>query len=317
MALPSSTVENYLKAIFQAQLRLREATDLVPMGQLAGALGVVPGNRDDDGQDAGRVGAGQVRALRRRPADGVGREARRAGGPAAPVDRTVSREGDGHELDRGSRGSGTARARGVGSADRADRRDARASGGRSARRPDSGPGRRRRTAAARHAADLPAATRGSPSAASPIRIRSSCASSSAATSSPARSSKSRSATPPPTACAARTQGPRDHDRRPRGLEGARAARDERRDDPAAGRQRPSRRRRAPAAAPPAVEPFEILDNSFLVEEAFNQGRGIFQNIFGFVRQDGNWAAGVHAGVAGADGAPPVVLHRRPRHPSGS
>jgi len=44
-----------------------------------------------------------------------------------------------------------------------------------------------------------------------------------------------------------------------------------------------------AAPPPAVEPFAILDNSFFVEEAFNQERGIFQNIFGFVRQNGNWA----------------------------
>lgn len=37
---PSSTVENYLKAIFQAQAG---SDGLVPMGQLAAALGVVPG----------------------------------------------------------------------------------------------------------------------------------------------------------------------------------------------------------------------------------------------------------------------------------
>src|SRR6187401_2731884 len=43
MALPSSTVENYLKAIFQAQLHLEKRGDLVPMGQLAHALGVAPG----------------------------------------------------------------------------------------------------------------------------------------------------------------------------------------------------------------------------------------------------------------------------------
>ena len=43
MALSSFTVENYLKAIFQAQLHLPRKSDLVPMGQLAGALGVVPG----------------------------------------------------------------------------------------------------------------------------------------------------------------------------------------------------------------------------------------------------------------------------------
>jgi DtxR family transcriptional regulator, Mn-dependent transcriptional regulator len=35
-------------------------------------------------------------------------------------------------------------------------------------------------------------------------------------------------------------------------------------------------------------PFEILDNSFLVEEAFNQEKGIFQNIFGFKRNDDAW-----------------------------
>jgi DtxR family Mn-dependent transcriptional regulator len=37
-------------------------------------------------------------------------------------------------------------------------------------------------------------------------------------------------------------------------------------------------------------PFRITDNSFLVEEAFNQEPGIFQNIFGATRLDGSWAA---------------------------
>ncbi len=41
--LPSSTVENYLKAIYQAQTALEDDTALVPMGHLASALGVVPG----------------------------------------------------------------------------------------------------------------------------------------------------------------------------------------------------------------------------------------------------------------------------------
>jgi DtxR family Mn-dependent transcriptional regulator len=41
--LPSSTVENYLKAIHEAQHRLSGERDLVPMGQLSSALGVVPG----------------------------------------------------------------------------------------------------------------------------------------------------------------------------------------------------------------------------------------------------------------------------------
>ena len=41
--LPSSTVENYLKAIHEAQNRLPSDRELVPMGQLSSALGVVPG----------------------------------------------------------------------------------------------------------------------------------------------------------------------------------------------------------------------------------------------------------------------------------
>ena len=36
------------------------------------------------------------------------------------------------------------------------------------------------------------------------------------------------------------------------------------------------------------EPFAISDNSFLVEEAFNQEAGVFQNIFGMVRTDRTW-----------------------------
>jgi len=41
--LPSQTVENYLKAIFQAQTALEGRDALVPMGQLASSLGVTPG----------------------------------------------------------------------------------------------------------------------------------------------------------------------------------------------------------------------------------------------------------------------------------
>lgn len=41
--VPSHTVENYLKTIFQAQIALAEPDALVPMGQLASAIGVVPG----------------------------------------------------------------------------------------------------------------------------------------------------------------------------------------------------------------------------------------------------------------------------------
>jgi DtxR family Mn-dependent transcriptional regulator len=41
--LPSSTVENYLKAIYQGQSSLEGGARLVPMGQVASALGVTPG----------------------------------------------------------------------------------------------------------------------------------------------------------------------------------------------------------------------------------------------------------------------------------
>jgi hypothetical protein len=41
---------------------------------------------------------------------------------------------------------------------------------------------------------------------------------------------------------------------------------------------------------PAAEPFKIIDNSFLVEEAFNQEAGVVQNIFGVTRLQGVWAA---------------------------
>ncbi len=45
-----------------------------------------------------------------------------------------------------------------------------------------------------------------------------------------------------------------------------------------------------AAAANGSEPFKITDNSFLVEEAFNQEAGIFQNIFNTVRAGGDWAS---------------------------
>ena len=42
---------------------------------------------------------------------------------------------------------------------------------------------------------------------------------------------------------------------------------------------------APAAAPTAPEPFAITDNSFIVEEAFNQEARVFQNIVGALYTD--------------------------------
>lgn len=47
----------------------------------------------------------------------------------------------------------------------------------------------------------------------------------------------------------------------------------------------------PAARAEAQSRWEIVDNSFLVEEAFNQEPGVFQNIFTWARErDGGWGA---------------------------
>jgi hypothetical protein len=48
---------------------------------------------------------------------------------------------------------------------------------------------------------------------------------------------------------------------------------------------------ARAQKPDPSREWEILDNSFLVEESFNQERGVFQNIFTWaLDRDGTWAA---------------------------
>ena len=84
----------------------------------------------------------------------------------------------------------------------------------------------------------------------------------------------------------RGERPRVHDRRARGVEGAGAGRASRTDD-AASWPRPRFAQTAPNGKP-AVEPFAITDNSFLVEEAFNQEAGIFQNIAVAIFVNGNW-----------------------------
>jgi DtxR family Mn-dependent transcriptional regulator len=47
---------------------------------------------------------------------------------------------------------------------------------------------------------------------------------------------------------------------------------------------------AQTPGPQVPKPFEITDNSFLVEEAFNQETGVFQNIFGAMRSNGGWTS---------------------------
>jgi DtxR family Mn-dependent transcriptional regulator len=49
--------------------------------------------------------------------------------------------------------------------------------------------------------------------------------------------------------------------------------------------------RFPATSGDSARPWEITDNSFLVEEAFNQEPGVFQNILGiYAPGDGSWAS---------------------------
>jgi DtxR family Mn-dependent transcriptional regulator len=45
---------------------------------------------------------------------------------------------------------------------------------------------------------------------------------------------------------------------------------------------------APPPASTSSERFQIMDNSFFVEEAYNQEVGVFQNIFGAARMHGSW-----------------------------
>jgi DtxR family Mn-dependent transcriptional regulator len=59
---PSSTVENYLKAIYQGQSQLAPGVRLVPMGQVAAALGVTPGTATSMIQTLARSGLAEYEA---------------------------------------------------------------------------------------------------------------------------------------------------------------------------------------------------------------------------------------------------------------
>ena len=94
--------------------------------------------------------------------------------------------------------------------------------------------------------------------------------------------------------AARRQPADVHDRRASRIEGARAGRARHGAAPDArttgvGADRAGAQSPPPKQAPESESPFKIEDNSFLVEEAFNQEAGIFQNIFGAARVGGKWA----------------------------
>ena len=119
--------------------------------------------------------------------------------------------------------------------------------------------------------------------------------------------------------AARRRRPRDHDRRARRVEGARAgARGSCCCCSAAARRSRARADAAPPAAP-IGEPFEITRQLVPRRGSVQPGGGhLPEHLRRRTRIDGDWAVGVHAGVAGRLADAPVLVHprrsrRRRRH----
>src|SRR4026208_1056390 len=117
--LATSTVENYLKAIYAGVARLGHGQRLLPMGQLAAAVGVTPGTATTMVKTLAESGlvnyepyAGVSPTRARRP------PARRARSAASSCRGAVPRAGHGPAMGRGARRGGAARTRRVGSADR-------------------------------------------------------------------------------------------------------------------------------------------------------------------------------------------------------
>ena len=136
--LPSQTVENYLKTIFLAQAHAAASADeLVPMGQLASALGVVPGTATTMVKtlsESGLVHYEPYMGVRLTPAG------EKLAGLVLRRHRLIELflvKVLGHELGRSARRSRAARARRLRAPDRSHRRDARPARRRSARRSDS------------------------------------------------------------------------------------------------------------------------------------------------------------------------------------
>ena len=111
------------------------------MGQLASALGVVPGTATTMVKALAESGLVEYEPYSGVALTPAGRQARRARAAAPSPRRALPRPGDGLRVGRGARRGRTARTRRLGSADRPHGRDARTARGRSARRPD--PRRRR------------------------------------------------------------------------------------------------------------------------------------------------------------------------------
>ena len=200
--LPSSTVENYLKAIYHGRQRAwRRPSGCCRWASSPSALGVAPGTATTMVKTLAESGLVEYE-----PYAGValtaGRaEARRARAPPPSSRRAVPRAGDGLRVGRGARRGRAARARRLRSADRSHGRDARTARDRSARRPDS---RRRRPGEAAGGADaahVPARHAGHRDA----RDRSGQGVPALHRAAPPQAGRSdrgrRRATPPPTACA--------------------------------------------------------------------------------------------------------------------
>ena len=151
---PSSTVENYLKEVHLGVVAAVAGDAAVAHGPAGLALGVAPGTATTMVKALAESGLVEYE-----PYNGVClTEAGQAGGDgAAPPSPggAVPGPGDGHALGRGARRRRAPRARGLGSADRADGRDARPPRNRPARRPDSRPRRHVPRAAPRDAPQLP------------------------------------------------------------------------------------------------------------------------------------------------------------------
>jgi DtxR family Mn-dependent transcriptional regulator len=88
--LPSQTVENYLKTIYLAQVASGASDALVPMGQIATSLGVVPGTATTMIKTLAESGL-----VKYEPYFGVRLT-------AASADRTVSGQSPRDELGRGA-----------------------------------------------------------------------------------------------------------------------------------------------------------------------------------------------------------------------
>ncbi len=285
--LPSHTVENYLKAIFLAQVALLPSEQLVPMGQLASALGVVPGTattmvkalaesglvRYEPYAGVRLTGAGEklaARVLRRHRlielflVQVMGMSWTEVHDEAEHLEHAVSDRLIERIDEMLGRPSADPHGDPIpGPEGTLSRPPVRLAADLSARR------RRHGAARERSGQRVPEIRRAPQSQAGASRTR-------------------RGSRPGGRQRQAARTGSRIHDRCARSVEGARAGGTSRAAHVPALRLGNCARRCRRRPRKQAAEPFAITDNSFLVEEAFNQEPGIFQNIANAVFVNGNW-----------------------------